>query len=60
VVHGPERIAAAGLVATVSHPDSCIDPGRVLDQSPAGGTAVLPGTQVSLTVTTCPSGGIEK
>jgi beta-lactam-binding protein with PASTA domain len=53
-------IAAAGLVASVSHPQTCIDPGLVSQQSPAGGAAVAPGSEVSLTVTTCKQGDSDK
>ena len=53
-------IAAAGLVASLSHPQTCIDPGLVSQQSPAAGAAVAPGSKVSLTVTTCKQGGNGK
>jgi beta-lactam-binding protein with PASTA domain len=39
-----------GLVASVSTRKSCIDPGAVLTQSPAGGVVVAPGSTVSITV----------
>ena len=52
-----QRIVAANLtVGTVSHPNTCVDPGTVSEQSLAPGTLVVPGTSLSLTVPSC-SGG---
>jgi hypothetical protein len=51
-------IHAAGLaVGQISSISSCVDPGLVQLQNPRGGTLVAPGSSVSLTIATCPSGG---
>jgi hypothetical protein len=58
--HARHSIVAANLtVGTVSHPNTCVDPGTVSLQSPAPGTHVVPGTSVNLTVPKC-SGGEPK
>jgi serine/threonine-protein kinase len=43
-------IAALGLVANVGTRKACLDPGAVIEQNPAGGTVVPPGTTVRVTV----------
>jgi serine/threonine-protein kinase len=51
-------INAAGLaVGQISFISSCLDPGLVQLQNPRGGSLVTPGTSVSMTMATCPSGG---
>jgi beta-lactam-binding protein with PASTA domain len=51
-------INAAGLtVGTVSQVNNCVDPGTVQTQSLSGGTVVLPGTVLSIAVSTCNSTG---
>jgi hypothetical protein len=47
-----DAITAAGLVPNVSHTMACIDPQRVLDQSPSGGTLLPIGSSVHITVDT--------
>jgi hypothetical protein len=56
-----QMIIDAGLVVGyVGTLDDCVDPGYVTSQSPHGGTQVPPGTQVSITVSTCTGGGDPK
>jgi hypothetical protein len=51
-------INAAGLaVGQISSISSCLDPGSVQIQNPHAGSLVVPGSSVSLTLATCPSGG---
>ena len=51
-------ITAAGLrVGQISSVKSCLDPGLVQTQNPRGGTPVIPGTSVSITIATCTTGG---
>jgi hypothetical protein len=51
-------IAVAGLtVGRITSVNTCLDPGTVQHQSPAGGALVARGTAVSLTVSTCTGGG---
>ena len=52
-------LAAGFTVGTVSHPNTCVDPGTVSDQTPAPGRSVAPGTPVNLTVPGC-GGGVPK
>jgi hypothetical protein len=51
-------ITAAGLVVgQMSTVNNCVDPGLVQLQNPTGGAQVVPGTAVSITVSTCTSPG---
>jgi hypothetical protein len=53
-------ITAAGLaVGQVSTINTCLDPSLVQLQNPRGGTQVVPGTSVSITIATCSSRGSD-
>jgi hypothetical protein len=55
------RITGAGLtVGRVSTNADCVSPGDVEIQNPSAGTSVTGGTAVTMTVSTCPGGGIPK
>jgi len=52
-----QAINSANLaVGSVGFVNTCVDPGSVQQQNPAGGTVVLPGTAVNLQVSTCVGG----
>jgi hypothetical protein len=50
-------IVNAGLTVSASNQNDCVSPGDVVMQNPSGGTAVLPGTTVSIIVSRCDGGG---
>ena len=53
-VPGVAEIRAAGLaVGTIAHPNTCIDPGTVQTQHPAGGTTVALRSAVNITIRAC-------
>ena len=49
-------LTAVGLVAHIEHTAQCLDPGQVIDQTPSAGTSVAPGTTVTFTIDSRPSG----
>jgi hypothetical protein len=49
-------LTAVGLVAHIEHTAQCLDPGHVIDQRPSAGTSVAPGTTVTFTIDSRPSG----
>jgi Proprotein convertase P-domain/PASTA domain len=53
-------LTAAGLTVQVSFNDDCVSPGDVELQSPSGGAVVPPGSAVTIRMSTCSGGGIEK
>jgi PASTA domain len=53
-------LAAAGLVAHIEHTAQCLDPGHVIDQTPSAGTSVAPGSTVTITIDSRPSGTGER
>ena len=42
------QLAAVGLGARIEHTADCGDPGHVIDQMPAAGTSVAPGSTVTI------------
>jgi hypothetical protein len=56
-----DRIVGSGLtVGSVFSVDTCVDPGSVQTQGPSGGSTVVPGSAVDITVSTCTGGGEPK
>ena len=49
-------LTAVGLLAHIEHTAQCLDPGHVIDQRPSAGTSVAPGTTVTFTIDSQPSG----
>jgi hypothetical protein len=49
-------LTAVGLVAHIEHTAQCLDPGHAIDQRPSAGTSVAPGTTVTFTIDSRPSG----
>jgi transcription elongation GreA/GreB family factor len=44
------QLTAVGLGVRIEHTADCIDPGHVIDQTPAAGTSVAPGSTVTFTI----------